>query len=159
MSADPDLIRSMTPIQSPLHYTRGRVDGVCVPPHASILACIQFVRYRLDVLAHDVKSFGVCIWLCMCLLQTVSCALSCIRTVQSYDEFPSVQAISDLARPCFRPAVQSGYPIVCVRAHMRNARNAERLPSRGPGESVKHPLFATQLEKICYPVGPQFFSS
>ncbi len=110
MSTDPDLIRSMTPIQSPLHYTRGRVDGVCVPPHASILACIQFVRYCLDVLAHDVKSFGVCIWLCMCLLQTVSCALSCIRTVQSYDEF-SIRA-SD-----FRPVVQSDCPNVCARSH------------------------------------------
>ena len=58
MSADPDLIRSMTPIQSSLHNTRGRVDGVCVPPHASILACIQFVRYRLDVLAHDVNCYA-----------------------------------------------------------------------------------------------------
>ena len=31
---------------------------VCVPPHASILACIQFVRYRLDVLAHDVNCYA-----------------------------------------------------------------------------------------------------
>ena len=47
----------------------------------------------------------------------------------------------------------------CVHARMRIEGNAERLPFLGPGEDVKHPLFATQLEKICYPVGPQFFSS
>ena len=135
MSADPDLIRSMTPIQSSLHNTRGRVDGVCVPPHASILACIQFVRYCLDVLAHDVKSFGVCIWLCMYLLQTVSCALSCIRTVQSYDEFsirasdfrpgaalfPACRAVGLSQRVCTLACVSKGTRNACLPVGLERA--------------------------------------
>ena len=65
--------------------------------------------------------------------------------------FPSLQAISDLARPCFRPAVQSGSPNVCARSH---AYRAERGTLAFPWawRERKAPPF-------CYPTGKNLLPS
>ena len=62
-----------------------------------------------------------------------------------------LQAISDLARPCFRPAVQSDCPNVCARSH---AYRAERGTLAFPWawRERKAPPF-------CYPTGKNLLPS
>ena len=89
---------------------------------------------------------------CLC----VSCRW-CLASVPAFGRckvttsFPSLQAISDLARPCFRPAVQSDCPNVCARSH---AYRAERGTLAFPWawRERKAPPF-------CYPTGKNLLPS
>ena len=65
----------------------------------------------------DETFFSEGIYLFMCLLPMVTCILTGIPTVQSYDK------VSVPARG-FRPAVPPSCSLVCVRARMRIAVDA-----------------------------------
>ena len=95
---------------------------------------------------------------CLC----VSCRW-CLASVPAFGRckvttnLPSLQAISDLARPCFRPAVQSDCPNVCARSHAyRRERGTLAFPWARRWRKAPPPFLPPNWKKFATQLGRNF---
>ena len=71
------------------------------------------------------ETFLVTAFICLCVFRRWCHApFPAFRRCKVTTRFPFLQEVSDLAPPRFRPGVQSGRLLVCMRAHMRIAVDA-----------------------------------